>query len=134
MKLCVNLVWPSKIICSLILMQSMFKGWQKLCFWWLKTLFWSSGLKTLVFEKHLNSFSCISFTKFLGLSSFYIIFCNFSKKISFPKFRSIKCNFQSIEAVSRLIEITIKIFGLNLPDLIGIRSMLNRSKLKIFSF
>ena len=97
MKLCVNLVWPSKIICSLILMQNIFKGWQKLCFWWLKTLFWSSGLKTPAFGKHLNLFSCISFMKFLGLSSFYIIFCNFSKKISFPKFRSIKCDFQSIE-------------------------------------
>ena len=74
-----KLVWPSKIIFLWCLMQNMFKGCQKLWFWWLKTLFWSSRLKTHVFEKHLNSFSYISFMKLLGLSYFYVIFCNFSK-------------------------------------------------------
>ena len=68
------------------LMQNMFKGWQNLCFWWLKTLFWSSGLKTHIFEKNLNSFSCISFMKLLRLSCFYIIFCNFSKNSNFQNF------------------------------------------------
>ena len=68
-----------------------------MCFWWLKTLFWSSRLKTHVFEKHLNLVSCISFMKLLGLSCFCIIFCSFSKKIKFPEFRSIECVFQLIE-------------------------------------
>ena len=57
--------------------------WKKLYFWWLKTLFWSSGLKTHVFKKHLNSFSSISFIKLIGLSCFCIIFCNFSKNSNF---------------------------------------------------
>ena len=87
MKLCVNLVWPSKIMFSMVFdAKYVFKGWQKLCFWWLKTLFWCFGLKTHVFEKHLNSFLCISFMKFLGLSSLCIIFCNFSKKLVFQNF------------------------------------------------
>ena len=68
------------------LMQNMFKGWQKLCFWWLKTLFWSSGLNSSVFEKHLNSFSCISFMKLIELSCFCIIFCSFSNNSNFQNF------------------------------------------------
>ena len=65
------------------LMQNIVKGWQKLCFWWLKSLFWSSRLKSHVFEKHLNSFSCISFIKLIGLSCFSIIFYSFSKNSNF---------------------------------------------------
>ena len=68
------------------------KAKKKLCFWWLKTLFWSSELKTHVFEKHLNSFSCISFMKLFGLNVFCINFYCFSKKKScFPEFQSIEC-------------------------------------------
>ena len=44
-----------------------------------KSCFRSSRLKTNVFEKLLNSFSCISFMKLFGLSVFYINFCYFSK-------------------------------------------------------
>ena len=109
------------------LMQNMFKSWQKLCFWWLKTLFWSSGLKTHVFEKHLNSFSCFSFMKSIGLSVFCINFYNFSKKSSFLEFRSIECVFRPIE--------NPLIFNHDfLPGSIGILSMLNRSKLENFQF
>ena len=43
-------------------------------------------------------------------------------------------DFRSIESVSRPIEIAIKIFGLILSDSIGIRSILDRSKLKNFQF
>ena len=43
-------------------------------------------------------------------------------------------DFRLIESVSRPIEIAIKIFGLILSDSIGIRSMLDRSKLKNFQF
>ena len=81
-----KLVWPSKIIFLWCLMQNMFKGWQNLCFWWLKTLFWSSGLKTHIFEKNLNSFSCISFMKLFGLSVFCKNFCCFSKNPVFLNF------------------------------------------------
>ena len=67
------------------LMQNMFKFWKNLCFWWLKPLFWSFGLKTHVSDKLLNSFSCISFMKLFWLSVFCINFCNFSKKNQFSK-------------------------------------------------
>ena len=42
-------------------------------------LFWSSGLKTNVFEKLLKSFSCFSYVKTHGLICFCIIFYNFQK-------------------------------------------------------
>ena len=86
MELCVNLVWPSNTMFSMVFDANMVKGWQKLCFWWLKTLFWSFGLKTNVFEKLLNSFWCISFMKLLRLRCFYIIFDNFSKNSNFQNF------------------------------------------------
>ena len=44
-----------------------------------KSCFRSSRLKTNVFEKLLNSFSCISFMKLFGSSVFCINFCYFSK-------------------------------------------------------
>ena len=46
-----------------------------------KSCFRSSRLKTNVFEKLLNSFSCISFMKLFGLSVFCINFCYFSKNL-----------------------------------------------------
>ena len=58
--------------------------------------------------------------KLFGLSVFFIKLLLFFKKSSFLDFRS--------------IEIAIKIFGLSLPDSIDVRSILDRSKLKIFSF
>ena len=108
-------------------MQNMFKGWQKLCFWWLKTLFWSFGLKTHVFEKHLNSFHVFHSWNYLGWIVFCIIFCSFSKKFKFLEFRSIKCVFRPIE--------NPLIFNhYSRPNLIGIQSMLDWSKLKNFQF
>ena len=51
-----------------------------------KSCFRSSRLKTNVFEKLLNSFSCISFMKLFGLSVFYINFCYFSNNPVFQNF------------------------------------------------
>ena len=107
-------------------MQNMFKGWQKLCFWWLKTLFWSSRLKTHVFENLLNSYSCISFMKSIGLSVFCIKLLLFFKISVFPKFWLIKCIFRPIK--------NPLIFNhCSQPDLIDVQSMLYRSKLEKFS-
>ena len=94
----------------------------------IKKMFWNPGLKTHVFKKHLNSFSCIiSSMKLLGLSCFCIIFCNFFKKFKFLEFRSIECVFQPIK--------NPLIFNhYFLPNSIGIRLMLDQSKLKIFQF
>ena len=49
-------------------------------------MFWSSRLKTHVFEKHLNSFSCISFMKLLGLSCFLYNLLRFFKNSNFQNF------------------------------------------------
>ena len=78
MLMCVILLWPSKIICSLILMQNMFNVWvveDKLI---KKCVFGRSGLNTSVFEKHFISYSCILFTKY-ALRSFCIKLLCFSK-------------------------------------------------------
>ena len=60
-------------------------------------IFASFGLKTNVFKKLLNSYSCISLMKSIGLSVFYIKLLLFFKILVFPEFRSIEC-------VSRLIK------------------------------
>ena len=97
-----NLFWPSKIICSLILMQSMFNVWlfgdKKVE----KLVFGRSGLNSCVFEKLLNSYSCISFIKYSGLSGFYIKYPLFFKNVTF-------LDFQSIKAITQPIKIAIKI-------------------------
>ena len=102
MILCMNLFWPSKIICSLILMQNMFNvrifGDKKVE----NLVFGRSGLNSCVFEKLLNSYSCISFMKYVGLSGFCIKFSLFFKTVTFPYFRS-------IEVIAWPIEIAIKI-------------------------
>ena len=61
-----------------------------MCFWWLKTLFWSSRLKTHVFEKHLNLVSCISFMKSIDLSVLCIKLLLFFKISIFLEFRLIE--------------------------------------------
>ena len=84
MILCVIFLWPSKIICSLILMQNMFNVWvveDKLI---KKCVFGRSELNTSVFEKHFISYSCISSIKFNALRSFCNILLCFSK-ILFPE-------------------------------------------------
>ena len=104
----------------------MFKGWKfgGKKFW--KILFWSSGLRINVFEKLLNSFSCISFMKLFGLSCFCIIFCSFSKIQISRIFINWMCFWQ--------IENPLIFNHCSLSNSIGIRSMLDRSKLKIFQF
>ena len=72
MLMCVILLWPSKIICSLILIQNMFNVWvveDKLI---QKNFFGRSGLNTSVFEKYFISYSCILFIKYYALRSFCI--------------------------------------------------------------
>ena len=85
------------IVCesSLAIQDYVFYGaWCKICLrvgencvfddW--KSCFWSFGLKTNVFEKLLNSFSCISFMKLFRLSVFCINFYSFSKNSDFQNF------------------------------------------------
>ena len=82
----VILLWPSKIICSLILMQNMFNVWvveEKLI---QKCVFGRSGLNTSVFEKHFISYSCILFIKYYALRSFCIKLHCFSKILFFHIF------------------------------------------------
>ena len=81
--MCVILLWPSKITCSLILMQNVLNVWvfednliEKLVF----GRFW---LNYSVFEKLLISYSCISFMKHYALRSFCIKLLCFSKKFDF---------------------------------------------------
>ena len=79
MLMCVILLWPSKIICSLILMQNMFNVWvveDKLI---QKCVFERSGLNISVLEKHFISYSCILFIKYYALRSFCIKLLCFSK-------------------------------------------------------
>ena len=79
MLMCVILLWPSKIICSLILIQNMFNVWvveDKLI---QKKIFGRSGLNTSVFEKYFISYSCILFIKYYALRSFCIKLLCFSK-------------------------------------------------------
>ena len=79
MLMCVILLWPSKIICSLILMQNMFNVWvvdDKLI---QKCVFGRSGLNTSVFEKHFISYSYILFIKYYALRSLCIKLLCFSK-------------------------------------------------------
>ena len=79
MLMCVILLWPSKIIYSLILMQNMFNVWVVEDKLFQKCVFGRSGLNTSVFEKHFISYSCILFIKYYTLRSFYLKLLCFSK-------------------------------------------------------
>ena len=70
------------------------KVWDKLCH---NLVFGSSKLKASVFEKLLNSYSCISFMKSIGLSVFYIKLLLFFKNSIFLEVQSIECVFWPIE-------------------------------------
>ena len=99
--MCVILLWPSKIICSMILMQNMFNVWvvgDKLI---QKCVFGRSGLNTSIFEKHFISYSCIIFIKYYALRSFCIKLLCFFKILVFPNFWSIECDFRSIENLEK---------------------------------
>ena len=85
------------------------------------------GLNFNVFEKLLISYSCISFLKYYALRSFLHKIALFFKNLFFP-------DFWLIEPIFRSIEIAIKIFGLSMPDLIDVWSILDRSQLKNFQF
>ena len=102
MILCVNLFWPSKITCSLVLMQNMFNVWvlgtKRLKILFLEDLDWIQ----VFLKKLLNSYSCISFMNYGGLSGFYIKLALFFKNFKIPYFWSIK-------AIARSIEIALKI-------------------------
>ena len=85
------------------------------------------GLKKNVFEKLLNSYSCISFMKSIGLSVFCIRLLMFFKISIFPEFLLIEC-------VSRPIKNSLIFNRCFLPSSIDVRLMLDRSKLKNFQF
>ena len=86
MILCVNLLWPSKIKSSLILMKNMFNVWA-LTTNWLKILFLEDlGWIQVFFEKLFISYSCILFIKHCALRSFYIKMLYFSKNNFFQIF------------------------------------------------
>ena len=85
-------------------------------------VFGSSGLKASVFEKLLNSYSCISFMKSIGLSVLCIKILLFFKISIFPKFRSIECVF-------RLIENSLNFLNLVLLGSIDPRLALDQSNL-----
>ena len=79
MLMCVILLRPSKIICSLILMQNMFNVWvieDKLI---QKCIFGRFGLNISVFEKHFISYLCTLFIKYYAWRSFYRKLLYFSK-------------------------------------------------------
>ena len=91
-----------------------------------KLVFGRFGLNSSVFEKLLISYSCISFMKYYALRSFCINLFRFSK-IHFSRFST---NWRCF-STDRKCD---KNFGLNLSSSIGIRSMLDRSKLENFQF
>ena len=103
MILCVNFFWPSKIICSLILIQNMFIVWVLGTKSVKNLIFGRFGLNSSVFEKFLNSYLCISFLKQVGLSGFCIKFPFFFKNFTFLDFRSIEAVFQLIEIVFKIL-------------------------------
>ena len=120
MILCVILLWPSKIKCSLILIQNMFNVWA-LRTNWLKNLFFERfGLNPFVFEKLLISYTCNSFMKHCALRSFCI-------KILFFFF------FNSRFSIDQIYLPTDRKFdknlGLNLHGSIDARLMLDRSNM-----
>ena len=126
MKLCVNLIWPCKIICSMILIQNMFidwilgqKGW-KSCLWkiWVEFMYFWKTFKLILmhFIHEISWFEC-----FLHKTS------SVFQKFHFSRFSIDRGCFSTNWKC-------VKIFGLNLPDSIGIWSMLNRSKLNFFWF
>ena len=81
---------------------------------------WKTRFKTCFFDKHFISYSCILFIKFNALRSFctkLVFFFN----LFFPKFRSIKPIFRSIE-------IAIKNFGQPLSVSIDAQLILVQSK------
>ena len=95
MILCVILLWPSKIKCSLILMQNMFNVGVLRTNWLKNYFFERSRLNPFIFEKLLISYICISFRKHCALRSFSIKMLCFSKICFFQifdwsNFRSIK--------------------------------------------
>ena len=113
MKLCVNVFWPFKIICSLILMQIVFNVWvlgtKRLKILFLEDLGWIQ----VFFKKLLISYSCISFMKHCALRSFCIN-CSIFQKFEFSRF--------SIDWSCCLTDRDCdKKFGLNMLGSIGAR-------------
>ena len=92
-----------------------------------KTCFWEIWVEFMCFWKTFNLILMHFIHEILCFEEILHKIALFFKNFIFLDFRS-------IESVSRPIEIAIKIFGLILSDSIGVRSMLDRSKLKNFQF
>ena len=110
-----KLVWPSKIVCSLILIQNMFIDWV-LGTKSLKTLFWRSGLNSNIFWKTFKLiimhfiYEIKLFEWFMHKTSFVF------QKFQFSKFSIDQIYFSTDRKC-------VKNFGLNLPGSIGARSI-----------
>ena len=89
-------------------------------------VFGRSRSNSRVFEKNFISYSCILFIKHYALRSFYIKMLCFSNIWFFQISIDQTCCSTDRKC--------IKILGLNLLGSIGIRSMLDRLKLKNFQF
>ena len=121
---CVILLWPSKIKCSLILMQNMFNVWVLMTNW-LKNLFLEDlGWIQVFLKKLLISYSCISFMKHCAFRSFCIN-CSIFQKFEFSKFSTDRIVSQPIEnAIKTYVTIGLAWLVLDWLNLI-----FNRSKL-----
>ena len=89
---------------------------------WFKNVFLKDLVEYKCFWKTFHLILMHSIHKILCFEEFLHKIILFFKNLVFPDFRLIKCDFRSIEKFQLL------------PDSIGIRSMLDRSKLKNFQF
>ena len=122
MKLCVNLVWPSKIIHFVMFDAKFLKGnfWEEKS----KTLVWKLKLNIMCFEKILESFSHVTCHQKYFKNWFCRKISSFFKNY---EFWSIECVFLSIK------NFTVSKHDL-LHDSIDTWSILDRSKLENFQF
>ena len=117
------LIWGYTLCFLWCLMQNMFKGWQKLCLWWLKILFLKFWVENKCFWKTFKLILMYFIHEIICFEWFLHKLALFFKKLIFPDFRS-------IEAVTRPIEIALKF----LVWICLTRLVLDWSKLENFQF
>ena len=92
-----------------------------------KKFFWKIWVEYKCFWKIFYLILMHFIHKILCFEEFLHKIALFFKNLGFPDFQSIECDFRSIEKF-HIFQVLL------LPNSIGIRSMLNRSKLKNFQF
>ena len=123
----VNLVWPSKIMFSMVFDAKYVYGLAKIVFLIIKNLVLKFQVEKSCFSKTFKLILMHSINEIFWFEYFLHKLLQFFKKSNFPEFRSIEYVFQLIE--------NPLIFNHDfLPDSIVIRSMLDQSKLKNFQF